>query len=329
MCIPLGNCYFDYDEIDNSLPAHSYIPWHWTDTSYYRPIGDQGKVTRKCHEGWTVSVNSCEYVCEDWYYCSSSDWICTKWPFKCFNWHLNKDSAYMYENPTATSDRRSTNSLYVYETHVEWDFESDEDLKKYAIRKYGEEWCYFSCKSWYVFQDSVSPLALWCYSPAELNAYECSNNYPNVAWFLERVMNPQVKDQARKWTEDYNEYLEIKSKWCAATCQPWSRIVSKNGKKICLKDCPPWKYFMDGGIILVWWCYNCDEWFIPDTKNDLLDWVPTKCVGACVSYWNWFVYNPKTKSCVWPSSASGCEEQWWYWWMVDGEMKCIIWVPEE
>jgi hypothetical protein len=26
MCIPLGNCYYDYDEIDNSLPAHSYIP---------------------------------------------------------------------------------------------------------------------------------------------------------------------------------------------------------------------------------------------------------------------------------------------------------------
>ena len=136
-CFPFGNCYYDYDDIDNSLPAHSYIPWHWTDTSYYRPIGDQGKVTRKCHEGWTVSENSCEYVCEDWYYCSSSDWICTKWPFKCFNWHINRDSAYIYQNPTATSDRRSTNSLYVYETHVEWDFESDEDLKNYAISKYG------------------------------------------------------------------------------------------------------------------------------------------------------------------------------------------------
>ena len=86
---------------------------------------------------------------------------------------------------------------------------------------------------------------------------------------------------------------------------------------------------MAGGIILVWWCYDCDPWFIPDTKTDLLDWVPTKCVGACASYRNWFVYDPKTKSCVWPSSASGCEEQWWYWWMVDGEMKCIIWVPEE
>jgi hypothetical protein len=25
-CFPFGNCYYDYDDIDNSLPAHSYIP---------------------------------------------------------------------------------------------------------------------------------------------------------------------------------------------------------------------------------------------------------------------------------------------------------------
>ncbi len=331
-CFKMGNCYSNYwTVVNNSMPEHAYVPSYWNNNLYMRPFDDGDEaIRRQCYEDKSnVSPNTCSYTCEDWYYCTQSgDGSCSEWPFYCFQSHVNDASAYIYKNPTATSPKRANNFLFVDYTHVDWKFDSYEDFESSAISKYGSEWCYFACKSWYTFQDSPSRLAIWCYSTAELGAYECTNA-PNVWWFIERTEKPKVKNQEWKWRDDYSAYEEIKADWCAATCQPQSRIVEKNWQKICLKNCPSDKYFNPWGFTLGWWCSDCPEWQVPDKVNNLLDWVPTQCMNACKQFWDDLVYDKKTGSCVWRwYSAEDCEDHGWYWGMVDWRLQCIIWVPE-